>query len=96
MTEASPVKQAPDQVTFLLNDKELTVAKGTTVMEAAARNNVYIPHFCWHPGLSIAGVCRFCMVKVDGRPKLEIACNLAATPGMKVFTTIPEVKEAHK
>lgn len=90
------VAATQESVTFLLNDKELTVPKGMTVMEAATKHNVYIPHFCWHPGLSIAGVCRFCMVKVDGRPKLEIACNLTATPNMKVYTALPEVKEAHK
>jgi NADH-quinone oxidoreductase subunit G len=65
-------------------------------MQAAAQEDVKIPHFCWHDGLSIAGVCRFCMVKVEGRPKLEIACNLAASDGMKVSTLDPEVKEAHK
>lgn len=85
-----------DTVTFTLNDKEITVPKGTTVMEAARKNDVYIPHFCWHPGMSIAGVCRFCMVKVEGRPKLEIACNLTATPGMKVSTKEADVQEAHK
>ena len=88
--------QDTNTVTFSLNDQEVTVKKGTTVMEAAHRAGVYIPHFCWHPGLSVAGVCRFCMVKVDNRPKLEIACNLTATPGMKVSTLLPEVKEAHK
>lgn len=87
---------AKDTVTFTINDKEITVPKGTTVMAAAKKNDVYIPHFCWHPGLSVAGVCRFCMVKVEGRPKLEIGCNLTATPGMKVSTLTPEVKEAHK
>ncbi len=95
-TKTPPPQAAADTVTFLLNDKEVTVRKGTTVMEAADRAGVYIPHFCWHPGLSVAGVCRFCMVKVDNRPKLEIACNLTATPGMKVYTMLPEVKEAHK
>jgi len=85
-----------ETVTFNLNDRDITVPKGTTVMEAAHKHDVYIPHFCWHPGLSIAGVCRFCLVKVDNRPKLEIACNLQATPGMKVSTLLPEVKEAHK
>ena len=87
---------AQDIVTFTLNDKEISVPKGWTVMEAAQKNDVYIPHFCWHPGLSIAGVCRFCLVKIEGRPKLEIACNLPATPGLKVSTLAPEVKEAHK
>lgn len=65
-------------------------------MQAAIREGVKIPHFCWHPGLSVAGVCRFCMVKIEGRPKLEIACNLTATEGMQVNTEIPEVKESHK
>ena len=85
-----------ETVTFSINDQEITVSKGTTVMEAAHRHDIYIPHFCWHPGLSIAGVCRFCLVKVDNRPKLEIACNLQATAGMKISTLLPEVKEAHK
>ena len=86
-TDAKPTEArtmpppATDTVTFLLNDKEVVVRKGTTVMEAADRAGVYIPHFCWRPGLSIAGVCRFCMVKVDNRPKLEIACNLTGDPG---------------
>jgi NADH-quinone oxidoreductase subunit G len=85
-----------ETVTFKLNGKDVTVPKGTTVMEAARRENVDIPHFCWHPGLSVAGVCRFCMVKVEGRPKLEIACNLQATNGMDVKTDTDEAKSAHK
>ena len=65
-------------------------------MQAAKRESVEIPHFCWHPGLSVAGVCRFCMVHVQGARKLEIACNLQATEGMVVRTDTDEVKEAHK
>jgi NADH-quinone oxidoreductase subunit G len=85
-----------ETISFFINDKAIQVLKGTTVMAAASQENIYIPHFCWHPGLSIAGVCRFCLVKVEGRPKLEIACNLTATEGMKVSTIAPEVKDAHK
>ncbi|MEY4630760.1 MAG: hypothetical protein RIQ81_880 [Pseudomonadota bacterium] len=85
-----------ETVTFKLNGKDVTVPKGTTVMEAARREKVEIPHFCWHPGLSVAGVCRFCMVKVEGRPKLEIACNLQATDGMDVKTSTDDTKAAHK
>lgn len=85
-----------ETVTFKLNGKDVTVPKGTTVMEAARRENVAIPHFCWHPGLSVAGVCRFCMVKVEGRPKLEIACNLQAMDGMDVKTDTDDAKSAHK
>ena len=96
MSEATQGQGSVETVTFTLNDREITVPKGTTVMAAARLKDVYIPHFCWHPGLKIAGVCRFCLVKVDNRPKLEIACNLTATPGMKVSSVLPEVKEAHK
>ncbi len=85
-----------ETVTFKLNGKDVTVPKGTTVMEAARREKVDIPHFCWHPGLSVAGVCRFCMVKVEGRPKLEIACNLQATDGMDIKTNTDDTKAAHK
>lgn len=85
-----------ETVTFTLNNKAVTVPRGWTVMQTAKREGVEIPHFCWHPGLSIAGVCRFCMVKVEGRPKLEIACNLTATDGMIVSTETEEVKHAHK
>lgn len=83
-------------ITFKLNNRDVSVPKGWTVMQAAEREGVKIPRFCWHPGLSIAGVCRFCMVKVDGRPKLEVACNLPAVPGMVVSTDTAEVKDAHK
>ena len=95
MTETKPAADAAT-VTFSINDQEVTVPKGTTVMKAASAHGIHIPHFCWHDGLSVAGVCRFCMVKVDNRPKLEIACNLTATPGMKITTTAPDVKDAHK
>jgi NADH-quinone oxidoreductase subunit G len=85
-----------DIVSFKINGESISVPKGTTVMQAAQMLKVSIPHFCWHPGLSIAGVCRFCLVKVEGRPKLEIACNLQAVEGMEVRTDTDEVKDAHK
>ncbi len=89
-------KPVADTVTFKLNGEAVSVPKGWTVMQAAVHKGVKIPHFCWHPGLSVAGVCRFCMVRVAGRPKLEIACNLQATEGMEVSTDTEEVKDAHK
>lgn len=90
------MKQIEDEVTFTLNDKEVSVPKGWTVMQAAQREKVEIPYFCWHPGLTVAGVCRFCMVQVEGRPKLEIACNLPVSEGLVVNTKTDEAKEAHK
>ncbi|MDE3270349.1 MAG: 2Fe-2S iron-sulfur cluster-binding protein [Pseudomonadota bacterium] len=83
-------------IAITINDKEYQGQAGQTVMEIAKANDIYIPHFCWHPGLSVAGVCRFCMVAVEGRPKLEIACNLPLAEGMKIYTANAEVEEAHK
>ncbi|MGE0172933.1 MAG: 2Fe-2S iron-sulfur cluster-binding protein [Oligoflexales bacterium] len=85
-----------DVVNIELNGKTVACKKGMTVMQVAKKENVSIPHFCWHPGLSIAGVCRFCMVEVEGRPKLEIACNLQVAEGMKIRTDSSKSKEAHK
>lgn len=83
-------------IAITINEQEYTAEPGQTVMELAQQHDIYIPHFCWHPGLSVAGVCRFCMVEVEGRPKLEIACNLPVTEGMQVRTDSEQVKEAHK
>jgi NADH-quinone oxidoreductase subunit G len=57
-------------------------------------NGHFIPYFCWHPNLSIAGNCRMCLVEVEGRG-LDIACNMPVSAGMKVFTESEEVK-AHR
>jgi len=89
-------KEKTEDVSFKLNGRLIRIPKGWTVMQAAEREGVSIPHFCWHPHLSVAGVCRFCMVKVEGRPKLEMACNLTVTEGMEVSNKTAEVKEAYK
>lgn len=94
--EKEKTRHDSQTVSFTFNGTEVTAKKGATVMEVAKDVGIDIPHFCWHPGLSIAGVCRFCLVKVEGARKLEIACNLKANDGMIVSTLDPEVKEAHK
>lgn len=73
-------------VTITIDGKEVSVPKGTNLIEAAKTIGVDIPHYCYHPDLSIAGNCRMCQVKVEGAPKMEIACNCAVKAGMKVST----------
>jgi NADH-quinone oxidoreductase subunit G len=85
-----------NEVTLTINGQSVSVPAGTTIIQAAQKLGVHVPHFCWHPGLSIAGVCRFCMVKIEGNPKLQIACNTPVGEGMKVDTVNEEVKDAHK
>jgi NADH-quinone oxidoreductase subunit G len=80
---------------IFLNDREVEVAKDATVLRAALDNGVYIPTFCWHPALSVAGNCRICMVEVEGKG-LDIACNMPVSEGMKVYTESDDVKAARK
>jgi NADH-quinone oxidoreductase subunit G len=79
-----------------INGKELEVKDGTTIIEAMYNNGQKIAHYCWHPGLSVAGVCRSCMVEIDGNPRVQIACNTVLTEGMKVNNTSEKVKDAVK
>lgn len=62
----------PDLVTVLIDGKEISVLKGTNVIEAARQLNTDIPHFCYHPKLSIAGNCRMCLIEM-GMPMTDRA-----------------------
>ncbi len=72
----------------------VSAPKGTLVIEAAKQAGVLVPHYCYHPGLPVAGVCRMCLVKVEKAPKLQIACATAVAEGMVVDTQHPEAKSA--
>ena len=61
--------------------------KGLNVVEIARRAAKFIPHYCYHPKLSISGNCRMCLIEIEKVPKLQIACNTRVTDGMKVSTT---------
>ncbi|MDH7515314.1 MAG: 2Fe-2S iron-sulfur cluster-binding protein [Bacteroidota bacterium] len=69
-------------ITITIDGREVRTQPGKTIIEAAFENGVYIPHFCWHPALSVSGNCRMCLVEVDGLPKLVVACATLCTDGM--------------
>jgi len=69
-----------------IDGKELEFKHGQTIIEAAKENGIEIPHFCWHPKLSVSGNCRVCLVEVEKMPKLVIACSTVAAEGMVVHT----------
>lgn len=79
-----------------INGVDLEVKEGTTIIQAMYDNHQKIAHYCWHPGLSIAGVCRLCMVEIEGNPRLQIACNTTVTEGMKINNNSAKVQEAVK
>jgi NADH-quinone oxidoreductase subunit G len=82
--------------TVEIDGRKVEVADGKTVIQAAEQLGVEIPHYCWHPGLPIAGNCRMCLVEIEKQPKLQIACNTRVTDGMVVHTTSEKTKTAQK
>ena len=71
--------------------------KGTPLVLAAAANGVEIPIFCYEPRLGPAvGACRMCLVEVEGMPKLQAACTMTATDGMKVHTRNERASDAQR
>jgi NADH-quinone oxidoreductase subunit G len=77
-----------------IDGKPIEVAHGTSVIEAAKRLDIYVPHFCYHSKLSIAANCRMCLVEVEKAPKPLPACATPVTEGMKVWTHSPNAKKA--
>lgn len=79
-----------------IDGKEIVARDTASIIEAAYEAGITIPHYCYHPKLSIAGNCRMCMVELEGRPKLEIACNTRVADGMVVHTNSPRVLEGRR
>ncbi len=65
---------------LLIDGKEFEVPDGQTVIQAALDHGIFIPHYCWHPHLSIAAQCRMCLVELQGFPKLVPACSTRVNP----------------
>jgi len=85
-----------DPVKITIDGREVVTTKGKTVIQAAAEVGVTIPHYCYHPKLSIAGNCRMCLVEIEKMPKLQIACNTQVAEGMSVLTQSPKVLAVRK
>jgi len=82
--------------TLKIDGVEVTVPAGTNIIEAAKRVGIEVPHYCYHPGLSVVGQCRMCQVDVEKTPKLAIACNTPVAEGMVVSTNSPKVEKARR
>ena len=77
-----------------LDNKDIEFKTGQTIIQVAREAGIEIPHFCWHPGLSVSGNCRICLVEIEKFPKLAIACQTPASEGMVVHTQSDKVLEA--
>ena len=83
------------RISLTIDGLEIKANKGMTVLEAALENSIYIPHLCYHPDLEPVGVCRLCMVEIEGRP-LTTSCNTPVEEGMVVRTDTPEINKIRR
>jgi NADH-quinone oxidoreductase subunit G len=83
-----------ETVTLTIDGRQVTVEKGKTVLQAAIESGISVPYYCYHPGISIDGSCRVCIVKIEKMPKLQTSCSTVCADGMIVTTRSPEVDVA--
>ena len=83
-------------VSVTINGQEVKVPLGTTILAAAQQIGVRIPTLCHHPDLCVAGVCRVCVVEVEGQRNLQAACAFPVTSPIKVQTHTQKVRQARR
>jgi len=85
-----------EMITLTIDGRPATVAKGTTVLEAAKSIGIDIPYFCWHPKLESIGACRMCLVDIEKMPRPVVSCATEAVSGMVVHTDSERIIKARK
>ena len=83
-------------VKLKVNDIDLEVEEGLTVLQACEKAGAEIPRFCYHETLSIAGNCRMCLVEIEKSPKPVASCAMPISEGMNIMTNTEKVEKARK
>ena len=92
----APASAPPATVTLTIEGRQVTVPAGMSILEAAKQAGILSPHYCYHPGLPVAGVCRMCLVEVEKAPKLAPSCATAVAEGQVVHVHSDKALEARK
>jgi NADH-quinone oxidoreductase subunit G len=87
-----PVAPGPDVVTVTIDGKEVRAPRGELLIKVAQEHGSYIPRFCWHERMKPVGMCRMCLVEVEGMRGMQISCATPVSDGMVVNTQTPNVK----
>jgi bidirectional [NiFe] hydrogenase diaphorase subunit len=82
--------------TLRINERDVAVASGSTLLQAAREAGIHIPTLCQLDGLSAVGACRLCLVELEGSEKLHAACVTTAAEGMRVHTNTPRLQEIRR
>src|ERR1019366_6653105 len=92
----TPVSTAATLVTREVDDKQVTVPAGTSVMRAAVEAGVSVPKLCATDSVKAFGSCRLCLVEIEGRRGTPASCTTPAEPGMKVQTQTPRLAKLRR
>ena len=96
MTEKTNQVVDANTVSIEIDGRAVQAEKGSMIIEAADREGIKIPRFCYHKKLSIAANCRMCMVDVEKAPKPMPACATPVMDGMKVYTQSKRATDAQR
>ena len=80
-------------VKLKIDGQQIAVPAGTTILDAAARVGIKIPHLCYLKDINEIGACRVCLVEKVGMEKLVTACNTEVEEGVEILTNSPKVRE---
>ena len=83
-------------VKLMINGQSVAVAEGTTIMEAAEKVGIHIPHLCYLKEINEIGACRVCLVEIKGKERLFTACNTLCEEGMEILTNSPRVRSTRR
>lgn len=83
-------------VNLIIDGQKISVPEGTTILEAATKVGIKIPHLCYLKDLNEIGACRVCLVEKVGMEKLITACNTKVEEGMEILTNSPRVRQTRR
>lgn len=83
-------------VEIFVDGAPIQVDESKNLIDALHENGIEIPHFCYHSELSVVGMCRICLIEIEGNPKYQAACNTAIQAGMKIIVNSDKVKKARE
>ncbi len=96
MAADAKLTNAPKIVHVTVDGSPIEAREGEPLLQAMLNAGLDIPHYCYHPKLTIDGSCRLCQVRIEGIPKLQISCNTPVRDGMVVHAADPDVALARR
>ena len=92
----TPASQSDAQVTLIIDDREITVPEGTSIMRASIMAGINVPKLCATDSLEPFGSCRLCLVEIEGRRGYPASCTTPVAEGLKVHTQTPKLADIRR